>query len=102
MDTALPALEKLGYDGIEIPLKAIFHYGKDKFKSLIKQCNLKVIVMVSKIITYKLIKVQNLSIRGGWPFLVVQQCLHTNSKRKHYKTASFLCSSNIAEIQVYQ
>ena len=46
LDTALPALAKLGYDGIEIPLKAILHYGKEKFKELINQCNLKVIVMV--------------------------------------------------------
>ena len=46
LETALPALAKLGYDGIEIPLKAILHYGKEKFKELINQCNLKVIVMV--------------------------------------------------------
>ena len=42
LDTALPELAELGYDGIEIPLKAIFQYGKDKFKSLLAQCNLKV------------------------------------------------------------
>lgn len=42
LDTALPELAELGYDGIEIPLKAIFQYGKDKFKSLLAKCNLKV------------------------------------------------------------
>ena len=46
MDTAIPALAKLGYDGIEIPLKAIFQYGKEKFKTIMKQNGLKVIVMV--------------------------------------------------------
>ena len=46
LDTALPALSELGYDGIEIPLKGIFQYGKEKFKKVLKDCNLKVIVMV--------------------------------------------------------
>ena len=32
MHTAIPALAELGYDGIEIPLKAILQYGKNKFK----------------------------------------------------------------------
>lgn len=45
LDTAVPALQKLGYDGIELPLKAILQYGKDKFKRLMKDCNMKVIVM---------------------------------------------------------
>lgn len=46
LDTALPALAELGYDGIEIPLKGILQYGADKFKSLLAKCNLKVIIMV--------------------------------------------------------
>ena len=41
----LPELAELGYDGVEIPLKAILFYGKEKFKSLLKQTGLKVIVM---------------------------------------------------------
>ena len=41
LDTALPQLAELGYDGIEIPLKAIFQYGKERFKSLLAKCNLK-------------------------------------------------------------
>jgi len=44
-DTLLPELAELGYDGVEIPLKAILFYGKEKFKSLLKQTGLKVIVM---------------------------------------------------------
>ena len=46
LDTALPALAELGYDGIEIPLKAIYQFGAEKFKDLLKECNLKVIIMV--------------------------------------------------------
>ena len=44
-DTLLPALAELGYDGVEIPLKAILFYGKDKFKKLLADTGLKVIVM---------------------------------------------------------
>ena len=36
----------LGYDGIEIPLKGILQYGKDKFKDILKKTDLKVIIMV--------------------------------------------------------
>ena len=46
MDTAIPALAELGYDGIEIPLKAILQYGKHKFKAITDKYNMKVIVMV--------------------------------------------------------
>ena len=41
-DTLLPALADLGYDGVELPLKAILFYGKDKFKKLLKATGLKV------------------------------------------------------------
>ena len=44
LDTALPDLKSLGYDGIEIPLKSILHFGSEKFKALIK-----VTVMQNKI-----------------------------------------------------
>ena len=44
-ETALPALADLGYYGVEIPLKAILFYGKDKFKKLLEETGLKVIVM---------------------------------------------------------
>ena len=44
-DTLLPALADLGYDGVELPLKAILFYGKDKFKKLLSQTGLRVIVM---------------------------------------------------------
>ena len=33
-DTLLPALAELGYDGVELPLKAILFYGKDKASGL--------------------------------------------------------------------
>ena len=46
LDTAIPALAELGYDGIEIPLKGILQYGTDKFKAILEKCNLKVIIMV--------------------------------------------------------
>ena len=46
LDTAIPALAELGYDGIEIPLKGILQYGPDKFKDLLAKCGLKVIIMV--------------------------------------------------------
>ena len=46
LDTAIPALAELGYDGIEIPLKAVLQYGKDKFKAMTSQYNMKVIIMV--------------------------------------------------------
>ena len=46
MDTAIPDLKNLGYDGIEIPLKSILHFGPQKFKALIKKHNMQVIVMV--------------------------------------------------------
>jgi sugar phosphate isomerase/epimerase len=46
LDTALPDLKSLGYDGIEIPLKAILHFGKDKFKGLLAESGLEVVVMV--------------------------------------------------------
>ena len=36
----------LGYDGIEIPLKGILQYGKEKFKKMLAANNLKVIIMV--------------------------------------------------------
>ena len=36
-DTLLPALAELGYDGVELPLKAILFYGKDKFKQLLSK-----------------------------------------------------------------
>ena len=46
LDTAIPALADLGYDGIEIPLKGILQYGKEKFKKMLAANNLKVIIMV--------------------------------------------------------
>ena len=46
LDTAIPALADLGYDGIEIPLKGILQYGKEKFKKILAANNLKVIIMV--------------------------------------------------------
>jgi len=36
LDTAIPDLKSLGYDGIEIPLKSILHFGAEKFKTLIQ------------------------------------------------------------------
>ena len=44
-DTLLPALAELGYDGVELPLKAILFYGKDKFRRLLAKTGLRVIVM---------------------------------------------------------
>ena len=44
-DTLLPALAELGYDGVELPLKAILFHGKDKFKKLLSATGLRVIVM---------------------------------------------------------
>ena len=35
----------MGYDGVELPLKAILFYGKDKFKRLLAKTGLRVIVM---------------------------------------------------------
>ncbi|TRY63993.1 hypothetical protein TCAL_02079 [Tigriopus californicus] len=46
LETALPALKSLGYDGVEAPLKFILYFGKDKFKDLLRQHELKVIIMV--------------------------------------------------------
>ena len=46
LDTAIPALAELGYDGIEIPLKGILQHGKEKFKKMLAANNLKVIIMV--------------------------------------------------------
>jgi len=48
LDTAVPDLKSLGYDGIEIPLKSILHFGKDKFKTLMADNNMEVVVMVIK------------------------------------------------------
>jgi len=45
-DEALPELKRLGYDGVEIPLKFILYYGKEKFSKLLKETGLKVIIMV--------------------------------------------------------
>ena len=46
LDTAIPALAELGYDGIEIPLKGILQYGKENFKNILAKNGLKVIIMV--------------------------------------------------------
>ncbi len=46
LDTAIPALAELGYDGVEIPLKGILQHGKEKFKKLLDANGLKVIIMV--------------------------------------------------------
>eukprot|EP00095_Tigriopus_kingsejongensis_P002048 maker-scaffold556_size137522-snap-gene-0.36 protein:Tk02048 transcript:maker-scaffold556_size137522-snap-gene-0.36-mRNA-1 annotation:"GJ11820" len=46
LETALPALRDLGYDGVEVPLKVILYYGKEGFMELLKEHELQVIVMV--------------------------------------------------------
>lgn len=46
VDDLFPELARLGYDGVEVPLKVIFFIGKDKFKSLLKQHGLKCNIMI--------------------------------------------------------
>jgi hypothetical protein len=41
LDTAIPDLKSLGYDGIEIPLKSILHFGKENFKALVAEHQVK-------------------------------------------------------------
>ena len=45
-DAAFAEIARLGYDGIEIPLKGILQYGKEKFKKILAANDLKVIIMV--------------------------------------------------------
>ena len=45
-DAAFGEIARLGYDGIEIPLKMILHIGKENFKNLLKKYNLRVIIMI--------------------------------------------------------
>jgi len=45
-EAAIAEVARLGYDGLECPLKFILHFGKEKFKSLMKKYNLDVIVMI--------------------------------------------------------
>jgi len=45
-DAAFGEIARLGYDGIEIPLKMILYIGKDNFKNLLKKYNLRVIIMI--------------------------------------------------------
>ena len=42
----MPALKELGYNGVEVPLKAVLCYGLDAFKSLLAENDLEVIPMV--------------------------------------------------------
>jgi len=46
LEEALKEIARLGYDGVELPLKCILHLGKDRFKSLLAQHKLRVITMV--------------------------------------------------------
>jgi sugar phosphate isomerase/epimerase len=46
LENALPAIKKLGYDGVEVPLKLALYFGKERFKSMLEQNNLKAIMMV--------------------------------------------------------
>ena len=46
LEDALKEIARLGYDGVEIPLKCILFLGKEKFKSLLAKYNLKVITMI--------------------------------------------------------
>ena len=45
-DAAFAEIARLGYDGIEIPMKLILFIGKDKFKEMMKKYNLRVIIMI--------------------------------------------------------
>lgn len=46
IDTLLPELKRLGYDGIEVPLKVALFLGKDKLKGMLKDLGLKCTIMV--------------------------------------------------------
>jgi len=45
-EQAIPEIARLGYDGIEIPLKLILFIGKDKFKAVLQEHGLKCTIMV--------------------------------------------------------
>ena len=45
-DAAFAEIARLGYDGIEIPMKLILYIGKDNFKNMMKKYNLRVIIMI--------------------------------------------------------
>lgn len=46
LEEALEEIARLGYDGVELPLKCVLYLGKDRFKRLLQKHNLKVIIMV--------------------------------------------------------
>jgi len=46
VEDALSEIARLGYDGIEVPLKYALYVGKDRFKELLKKNKLNVIIMV--------------------------------------------------------
>jgi len=46
LEEALKEISRLGYDGVEVPLKCVLFLGKERFKSLVAKHNLKVIIMV--------------------------------------------------------
>jgi len=45
-EEALAQISKLGYDGVECPLKLILFSGLERFKSWLEKYNLKIIVMI--------------------------------------------------------
>jgi len=46
LDSALPAIKRLGYDGVEIPLKLVLSVGKEKFKGMLEANKLNVIFQI--------------------------------------------------------